>query len=131
MDICASHGCAECCYDTEMPLTEEDAARLAALGHARDAFSRVGEDGVLYLQTVEPARADGKKPCFFLKEDRCSVYADRPAGCRVYPFILTLEGRVVRDDDCPWRREFKMETGVQRKLFRIATVVNTEAAKRQ
>jgi len=55
-----------------MPLTEEDAARLAALGHPRERFTRV-LGGTLTLNNVDGA-------CYFLKDERCSVYADRPAG---------------------------------------------------
>lgn len=121
-DVCAAHGCAQCCHDTEMPLTEEDAARLAALGHDRAKFTRL-LDGTLTLQNVEGA-------CFFLKDERCSVYAQRPAGCRTYPFVLTPQGRVVRDEDCPWRREFSQPSGIQRKLIQITGTVAREAARR-
>jgi hypothetical protein len=124
-----------------MPLTEEDATRLEKLGHAagaaedpdgrarplwtRAAFSRIADDGTgeLRLQNVSGA-------FFFLKNDRCSVYADRPAGCRTYPFVLTPQGKLVRDEDCPWRREFAQPPGVQRRLIQITGTVAREAAQR-
>ena len=121
-DVCAAHGCAACCHDTEMPLTEEDAARLAALGHPRERFTRV-LGGTLTLNNVDGA-------CYFLKDERCSVYADRPAGCRIYPFVLTAEGRMVRDVDCPHRAEFKAQPGLQRRLLRIVAVIGRETAGR-
>lgn len=127
---CARHACSECCWDTEMPLTEEDAARLAALGHSLDAFSRIGDDRVRYLRTVDAPRADGKRPCHFLKDGLCSVYADRPAGCRTYPFVMTTEGKVVRDHDCPWRDEFPREPALPRTLQRIAFTLHREAKDR-
>jgi hypothetical protein len=106
-----------------MPLTEEDAARLDALGHARAAFSLVAADGTLQLRNVDGA-------CYFLKEGQCSVYADRPAGCRVYPFVLTPGGSLTRDPDCPWRHEFAAQPDARRRLLRIVAVVQREAATR-
>lgn len=111
-----------------MPITEEDVARLVALGHPRESFSRrSAEDGVLYLQTVEGKEGDPGKPCYFLKEGRCSVYADRPQGCRIYPFVMTEDGRIVRDEDCPWRREFAQDPALKRRIQRIATTLTKEA----
>lgn len=116
-----------------MPLTEEDAARLEALGYERAAFSRVGEDGMLYLRTVEPQSQDMPgRPCFFLKEGRCGVYADRPAGCRIYPFVMRVEdGRVVRDEDCPYRQEFRRDPAVERRLRRVVASLEREAERRR
>lgn len=128
---CARHACSECCWDTEMPLTEEDAARLAALGHDITAFSRVGDDGARVLRTRDEPRADGKRPCFFLRDGLCSVYADRPAGCRVYPFVLTPEGRMVRDEDCPFRREFRPQPNLRGRLVELVARVQREADARR
>ncbi len=125
---CDAHGCALCCYDTEMPLTEEDATCLAALGHDREAFSRRGtDDGVLYLRTVEPVEGMPGRPCYFLKENRCAAYADRPAGCRIYPFVLTEDQRVVRDEDCPHAHEFPRDPAHKRRIQRIAATLGREA----
>jgi Fe-S-cluster containining protein len=126
---CARHGCSACCHDTEMPLTEEDAARLEALGHARADFSRV-EGGVLTLRT-DPTRAtEAGAPCFFLEGGRCSVYADRPTGCRIYPFVLNEQRRMVRDEDCPHRAEFKPDPALQRRLLRVIAVIERETRGR-
>lgn len=128
---CARHACSECCWDTEMPLTQDDASRLAALGNDITVFSRIGDDGVRYLRTVDAPRADGKKPCFFLKGGKCSVYAERPAGCRTYPFVLSTEGKVVRDHDCPYSGEFPRDAALPRTLQRIAFTLSREAASRR
>ena len=107
-------------------------ARLSALGHDPQAFSRVGEDGMRCLRTVAP-QAEGMpgRPCFFLKEGRCSVYADRPEGCRIYPFVMQAEdGRVVRDEDCPFRQEFPRDLGLERRLKRVVLTLRREAASR-
>ncbi len=142
---CVANGCASCCYDTEMPLTEEDAQRLEALGHKRADFSFVKrEDRALYLLTVPRPEgmtdagrspkdvAAGKpgRPCFFLKDNQCSVYADRPIGCRIYPFVLTEDQRLVRDDDCPHHRQFPVDPSLKRRIQKIAGTLAREAARR-
>lgn len=127
---CDRHACSACCHDTEMPLTEEDIARLVKLGHPRDGFVAVGLGGVTHLKTVEAPEGAPGRPCYFLKENRCSVYADRPQGCRIYPFTLTEEGRVVRDDDCPHRAEFPHDPSAQRRIAKIMATLGREAKRR-
>lgn len=125
---CEAHGCALCCHDTEMPVTEDDVARLVARGHDRAAFTRRSpEDGVLYLRTVEPAEGMSGRPCFFLKDGRCSAYGDRPQGCRIYPFVLTVDQYLVRDEDCPHRREFPQDPALKRRIQKIAATLTREA----
>lgn len=127
---CDRHSCSACCYDTEMPLMEEDIARLVKLGHPRDGFVTVGPGGVTHLKTVEPAEGETLRPCYFLKGGRCSAYADRPQGCRIYPFTITEEGRAVRDDDCPHRAEFPHDPTAQRRIVKIMSILTREAKKR-
>ncbi|HUR70123.1 MAG TPA: YkgJ family cysteine cluster protein [Candidatus Thermoplasmatota archaeon] len=114
-DICAKHGCAVCCYETEMPLTVDDISRLVALGHAKDDFVTWSDDETAQLKV----REEPGKPCFFLRENRCSVYADRPQGCRIYPLVMNERGRVVRDEDCPHRAEFPMDASAGRRIQRV------------
>lgn len=119
---CARHGCAACCYDTEMPLTTDDVARLVALGHPREAFVTHNSEGVATLRTREDetAAAQGKgKPCYFLREERCSVYADRPQGCRIYPLVMNERSRIERDVDCPHRAEFPLDPSAKRRIQRV------------
>lgn len=116
---CEAHGCALCCYDTEMPLTEDDIARLVALGHDRAAFVTYSEEGTAQLNAVPPAEAGGARPCFFLQAGKCGVYADRPAGCRIYPLVLNEKMRLVRDDECPHRAEFPLDPTAKRRIQRV------------
>lgn len=118
---CARHGCAACCYDTEMPLTEEDISRLEALGHARAAFVAWSNDGTAQLNTVDPAEGATERPCFFLRDNKCGVYADRPAGCRIYPLVMNERSRVVRDEDCPHRAEFPLDPSAKRRIQRVVS----------
>lgn len=127
---CRAHGCALCCYDTEMPVTEDDVARLVALGHDRAAFTTVGAEGWLHLATVEPAEGMPGRPCYFLKDGACSVYAARPQGCRIYPIVLNESSRLVRDEDCPHRAEFPVDPAAKRRIQRILSALDREARSR-
>jgi len=98
-ESCRAHGCNLCCIDTRMPLCGEDVARLTALGYkVRDFVYGHGRRRVL--------RNVGGR-CFFLGEEGCKVYSERPEGCRLYPLVYD-EGRrrCVLDSCCPHRDEF-------------------------
>ncbi len=89
--------CAKCCLDTKMPLTEDDIKRIKSRGYPEWYF--VVWDDVPRLRNVE-----GK--CVFLKEDgSCSIYEDRPLGCRLYPLVYDPEKGAVLDNLCPKRDE--------------------------
>lgn len=106
---CLKHGCAECCHETEMPLLNADIKRLESLGHKREDFAVVNLDhGFAMLKNTEPT--DGSRAhCVFLKENQCSIYADRPEGCRFYPIVYEPGKRgPVKDKDCPHAAEFQV-----------------------
>ena len=126
---CLAHGCAACCYATETLVSEADVRRLEGAGHRREDFVVVGADGLAGLRNV--TGGDGRERCVFLKDDRCSVYADRPEGCRAYPLTLA-EGslRVMRDPDCPWRQEFPLDPAAGRRLRVLVATVLREGRKR-
>ena len=85
--------CYECCLETEMPLGERDITRIEKLGFHIDEFL-VEKEGFMVLRNIY-------NQCFFLKEKRCSIYEDRPEGCRYYPLIYDLEtDEFVIDDLC-------------------------------
>ncbi|MCA1812329.1 MAG: YkgJ family cysteine cluster protein [Halobacteriales archaeon] len=110
MNPCLSHACSTCCHDTAMPLSEQDAARLTALGHK--GFSRV-DDGWLLLRNERGA-------CVFLRDGKCTVYEQRPEGCKLYPLIW-YEDEVGGagpgfDELCPWRDEFARTPEHERAL---------------
>lgn len=89
--------CALCCYNTEMPLTEDDIRRLEALGYRREEFAVKGPDGVWRLRNVN-------RHCYFLDPatGACRVYPWRPEGCRLYPLVYDPStGEVVVDAECP------------------------------
>jgi Fe-S-cluster containining protein len=78
--------CANCCKTIRPTFSHQEVERLARrLGIVRQQFIET------YL---EPRKAGGENPwqtrttpCPFLKENRCSVYEDRPADCAGYPYL--------------------------------------------
>ncbi|HMO25361.1 MAG TPA: YkgJ family cysteine cluster protein [Tepidisphaeraceae bacterium] len=98
--------CANCCRTVHPTFNDEDVARLSArLGVTREQFIET------YLQ---PADSDGENPwqtrttpCPFLKDNRCTIYEDRPADCRGYPylyepgFVFRIMAMIERTHTCP------------------------------
>jgi Fe-S-cluster containining protein len=93
--------CYHCCLETEMFLSNMDVSRIEKLGFSKENFLE-GKEGFLALKNV-----DGK--CFFLKEKMCSIYENRPQGCRFYPLIYDFEEeRVVIDKLCIHHQDFNV-----------------------
>jgi uncharacterized protein len=97
--------CANCCREISPTLDEEDVARLAArLGVTSEQFASQ------YLKSAEDEENPWimrTLPCPFLKDNRCSVYEDRPQDCREYPYLYREEfnsrtlGMISRTFTCP------------------------------
>jgi Fe-S-cluster containining protein len=86
--------CSKCCHDKEIHVNPYEVARLArSLGETtsefRVAWTRDG-GGTSLRQTEGGA-------CVFLGPQGCTVHADRPLVCRLYPL-----GRHVLDDGTEW-----------------------------
>lgn len=123
---CLTHGCRLCCYHTEMPLTEADIARIERLGHVRDDFCELDEDRVPQLKN------DGDHCVFLDAQGRCGIYEHRPEGCRLYPLVWDRDARrVVRDDFCPWHREFPIDRDKQAAVVRVLRTLEREAQQRK
>lgn len=114
---CIEKGCAVCCHDTAMPLTPSDVLRIATrTGQHPDAFSREAEGIRILINTAAGA-------CTLLgPDDLCTVYADRPIGCRTYPLILDAEDAAFLDELCPHRAEFpEVPPGLLLRLHALDT----------
>jgi uncharacterized protein len=121
-NICAINKCDVCCCNTEMPLTNGDMKRILDLGHRDFYRKRRGEH---ILKNIDHR-------CFFLLGDgRCTIYEDRPEGCRFYPFILG-KGGVVMDEDCPQREVFqpRFAQWIEDGLMELVSRLEEERAKR-
>ena len=102
---CVTASCSRCCRDTTMPVTREEAAKIARrTGKGIEAFTWENEQGVLTLLNDATTRA-----CTFLLTDSaeahapglCSIYEFRPKGCQMYPVVLNEDDRAVLDQACP------------------------------
>lgn len=74
------HRCLRCCHDKLIQVNPYEAARLArCIGVSTTDFAaRYLEDGV-FLRRVD------RGACVFLGPEGCTVHADRPLVCRLYP----------------------------------------------
>jgi Fe-S-cluster containining protein len=98
--------CANCCREVTPSFSEMEVSRLAQrLGIERREFIE------RYLERAEAGSENPwqtrAKPCPFLKENRCSVYEDRPADCSGYPYLYEPDfafrtiGMIERTSTCP------------------------------
>ncbi len=83
-----------CCRDKRLGLLPYDVLRLSrALGLSSDAF--LARHGALEIEpasgwpVVRIALADDGR-CPFVRAGGCSVYADRPTCCRIYPLARAV-----------------------------------------
>lgn len=132
---CLERGCSACCHDTEMLLTEDDVRRIAAARPGVD-FHFLAGDGYLQLRTRDgpPSRGGTGRPCVFLDpEGRCSIHADRPEGCRLYPAMWADDLRRAELDTagCPHTDGFVLSPQAADATRRLAGRLHREAAARR
>ncbi|MBC8420741.1 MAG: YkgJ family cysteine cluster protein [Proteobacteria bacterium] len=87
----------ECCRDITIVLTPYDVLRLKnALGMDSDIFLDrytiiIPKEKLLIPMVVLKMNEDDKR-CPFVSEKGCTVYADRPWPCRMYPLDMKDDG---------------------------------------
>lgn len=97
--------CSNCCREVKPTFSKEEVNRLAL---------RLGKTPFEFIDTyLEPNGDDDNPwqtrttPCPFLRDNRCSVYEDRPADCKGYPYLYKPEfssrtmGMIGRTFMCP------------------------------
>jgi len=93
-----------------MLLLDEDVIRIASLGHDEHFFARV-QDGFKVLRNSEAGR------CVFHDGKKCTIYENRPKGCKLYPIIFDVDSKsAVKDTSCPYRKEFKILSEAKQEL---------------
>jgi len=116
--------CGNCCRKVSPMFDKKDVERLARhLGTTESEFvakhllpAESGEDFPWIMR---------ERPCPFLRENRCSVYDQRPDSCRCYPyldkpdFVYRTLSMMERLYDCPavfevWE-QLKAATGFRRR----------------
>jgi len=119
--------CGICCKETEMLLAEKDIKRLEKKGFSKKNFTEIDNQGYAVLKNQ-----DGYCVFYDLKSRKCSVYVDRPSGCRVYPVILDEDKGIVFDDICDSCSSITLkEKKVKgKKVIKLLKKIDTEAEKR-
>jgi hypothetical protein len=107
-----------------MPLSNRDIERISGLGFDTNFF--VTElDGWLQLKNH-----DGR--CVFHNGKICSIYKDRPEGCRLYPIIYDKDKNcAIFDEDCPHRNKFQMSKSIIKQLNNTVSRLECERAERK
>jgi Fe-S-cluster containining protein len=86
--------CSECCEGKFFlaPLILEDF----------DKVKKYFEIRAIILDEIIPVMllTDGKNPCKYLKDNRCSIYEERPPACKIYPFSPFYDDIFI-DLSCP------------------------------
>ena len=101
-----------------MLLTEEDVKRIAGLGF-KEQFFATGSDGFKVLKNSNQGR------CVFHDGKQCTIYENRPAGCKLYPVIFDEDLNLpVKDHLCPFRDEFDISSKVKQESIRGLHQIN-------
>lgn len=107
-----------------MPLSNRDIEHIRALGFNTNFFV-IERDGWLQLKNY-----NGR--CVFHNGKICSIYENRPKGCRLYPIIYDKdENRAVLDEDCPHRDKFQMPKIAIKELLDIVSKLEREVTERE
>jgi len=107
-----------------MPLSNQDIERIKMLGF-NTKFFITSKKGWLQLKNK-----NGK--CIFHNGILCTIYKDRPEGCRLYPIIYDKnESIAIFDKDCPYKDNFKISKGVIKKLYALVSKLEHEKAQRK
>lgn len=111
-----------------MLLSKADVERLEKAGYRAHAFVRFNKQGFAQLRNKS-----GHCVFYHVDNHRCSVYSNRPLGCRIYPVLLSVEEGVVLDDLCPQaetvsKGEIELKKG---RLERLLARIDGEAQSRR
>ena len=119
--------CGICCGDTKEKNRHVLLLRREAEQVSR-ATSQPPSQFAVKIEGKEPYSYEMKKSkdgkCFFLENNRCTIYSVRPLICRFYPFELISSGgkyRFLYTEECPGiNRGRVLSEDYFRKMFRLA-----------
>ena len=99
-----------------MVLSLEDVKRISALGFSREFF--VEEvDGWLQLKNRNGL-------CVFHDGSGCTIYYQRPHGCRLYPVIYDADNDcAIIDEECPYGKYFSLSEDIENELYALISQV--------
>jgi Fe-S-cluster containining protein len=111
-NVCKNHHCVSCCHETEMLLLNDDVRRIEGLGFRGDFFISK------FRGFKKLKNSNGR--CVFHDGEQCTIYSNRPSGCRLYPVIFDEDlNRPVRDTFCPFRKEFSLSFKVRHESAKL------------
>ncbi|MGD6809054.1 MAG: YkgJ family cysteine cluster protein [Candidatus Bathyarchaeia archaeon] len=120
--------CGICCTETEMLLSNEDIKRLEKKGFHKKYFMKIDKQGYAQLKN-----RNGYCVFYDIEKRQCSIYTERPEGCRVYPVILDEDVGIIIDEICPEKStitpEEKEEKG--KVVIRLLEAIDAEAEARR
>ena len=123
MNRCLQYKCVKCCLNTEMPLSRSDIVRIRSLGFSENSFV-VERNGNRQLRNSE-----GR--CVFHNGQRCTIYCDRPEGCRLYPVVFDQETEeAVTDRHCPHHEEFQLTPRFSCEVIKLVRKLDVERRRR-
>jgi Fe-S-cluster containining protein len=138
-----SHVCVECaakqknCCSLEVPLTVKDVERITALGFTLEDFAAATEyvpedfddqeewwqrsfvkmDGKFFKLTTKIGKDE---KCFFLRSGKgCVLNSSRPFVCRMFPFWVSKDGKVIYEAGEKYCHFEKKDASVQQGLALI------------
>jgi len=95
-----------------MLLLKDDVRRIVGLGFKEDFFA------VEFRGFKSLRNSNGR--CVFHDGEQCTIYPNRPLGCRLYPVIFDEDlNHPVMDRLCPFRAEFPRSSKVRRESSRL------------
>jgi Fe-S-cluster containining protein len=106
-----------------MLLSNEDIERIRSLGFAKKFFV-IERDGWLQLKNY-----DGW--CVFHNGIGCSIYENRPEGCRLYPIIYNEDMNTTFDQTCPYRDNFEISKSVIQQVSNLVLKLRSEREQRK
>ena len=108
-----------------MLLLNEDVKRIARLGYEEDFFARTNSEGFKMLKNSSEGR------CVFHDGTKCTIYSDRPKGCKLYPIVFNEDTMAaVKDSLCPFRDEFSISQKAKKELANIYPLLLNESTQR-
>lgn len=97
-----------------MLLLEEDVERIKGLGYEEKFFAGKESQGFKILKNSKAGR------CVFHDGTKCTIYENRPKGCKLYPIVFDEDrGLAVKDELCPFRDEFILTPRKKQQLEQV------------
>lgn len=107
-----------------MLLSNDDIEKIEKIGYNRYYFTK-SKKGWLKLKNE-----DGK--CVFQNGKICTIYENRPEGCKLYPLIYSKESKsAVFDEVCPYVDNFKFNKRSVIQLYKLVTKIVSERTSRK